>query len=89
VFVLLVKKPIMCYCGNCCGVIFKYVQDEHTFLTFIFMKDNIHNRLGPNLDTSIWMFAQKFDTHESFPYQDAITTWKDWKVWIGVLTWKV
>ncbi len=43
----------MCYCGNCCGVIFKYVQDEHTFLTFIFMKDNIHNRLGPNLDTSI------------------------------------
>jgi hypothetical protein len=30
------------------------------------------------------MFVQKFYTHENFLYQDAITTWKDQKVWIGV-----
>ncbi len=67
-------------------LVFKYVQDERILLTFTFMKNNIHNRLGPNLDTSIRMLAQKFYAHESFPYQDAITTWKDRKVWIGVVT---
>jgi hypothetical protein len=30
------------------------------------------------------MFVQKFYTHKNLLYQDAITTWKDQKVRIGV-----
>jgi hypothetical protein len=41
-------------------LIFRSMQIEHTFSTFIFMKDKLHNRLGPNLDTNIRMFAHKF-----------------------------
>jgi hypothetical protein len=32
------------------------------------------------------MFAQKFYTQKNFHYQEAITTWKDQKVQIGVAT---
>jgi len=48
-----------------------FVEDEHIFSMLAFMKDKLHNRLEPNLDTIVWMFAQEFYTHESFPYQNA------------------
>ncbi len=62
----------------------EFVEEERTFSTHAFMKDKLHNRLGLHLDTTICMFAQKFYTQESFPYQEATTAWKDQKVWIGV-----
>ncbi len=62
---------------------FGFVEDEQTFSTLAFMKDKLCNKLGMHLDTIILMFAQKFYTQESFPYQEAITTWKDQKVRIG------
>jgi hypothetical protein len=61
-----------------------FVEDERTFSTLAFMKDKLCNRLGLHLDTTFCMFAQKFYTQESFHYQEAITTWKDQKVQIGV-----
>jgi hypothetical protein len=36
------------------------VEDKCTFSMFIFMKNKLHNRLGPNLDTIVQMFAQSF-----------------------------
>jgi hypothetical protein len=59
------------------------IEDEQTFSTFAYMKDKFHNRLGLHLDKTIHMFPQKFFIQNSFPYQEAITTWKDQKVWIG------
>jgi hypothetical protein len=47
------------------------------------MKDKLCNRLGLHLDTIVYMFAQEFYIQESFPYQEAIITWKDQKVQIG------
>jgi hypothetical protein len=44
---------------------------------FAFMKDKLRNRLGPHLDTIVPMFAQEFYPQENFPYQQAITAWKD------------
>jgi len=69
--------------------VLRYVEDECTFSMLNFMKDKLHNRLKPNLDTIVWMFVQKFYTHKNLFYQDAITTWKDQKVRIGVAIWKV
>jgi hypothetical protein len=62
-----------------------FVEDEQTFSTLAFMKDKLRNRLGLHLDTTLYMFAQKFYTQESFHYKEAITTWKDQKVQIGVV----
>ncbi len=36
-----------------------------TFSMLNFMKDKLHNRLEPNLDTIVWMFVQKFYTHKN------------------------
>jgi hypothetical protein len=57
--------------------VLRSIEDEQTFSTFAFMKDKLRNRLGLHLDTIVPMFAQEFYTQESFPYQEAITTWKD------------
>ncbi len=48
--------------------VLKSIEDERTSSTFAFMKDKLHNRLGPHLDTIVPMFAQEFYTQESFPY---------------------
>jgi hypothetical protein len=34
-----------------------YVKEERTFSTLAFMKDKLHNKLGPHLDTIVHMFA--------------------------------
>jgi hypothetical protein len=59
------------------------VEDEQFFFTLAFMKDKLHNRLGLHLDTTICMFPQEFYIQKSFPYQEAITAWKDQKVQIA------
>ncbi len=59
------------------------VEDERTVFLHAFMKDKLHNKLGLHLDTIVCMFAQEFFTQKRFPYQEAITVWKDQKVQIG------
>jgi len=59
------------------------IEDEQTFFMHAFMKDKLHNKLGLHLDTIVCMFAQEFFTQKKFPYQEAITVWKDQKVQIG------
>ncbi len=66
-----------------------FVEDVQTFSKLAFMKDKLCNKLGLHLDIIIRMFAQKFCTQESFLYHEAITTWKDWKVRIGVASQQV
>ncbi len=63
--------------------VLRFVEDEQTFSMLAFMKDKLHNKLGLHLDKTIHMFAQEFYTLESFPNQEAITTWKDQKVQIS------
>jgi hypothetical protein len=63
-----------------------FVEDEWTFSVFAFMKDKLCNRLGLNLDTIVHMIAQEFYIRDNFLYQEAITTWKDQKVWIEAIT---
>ncbi len=58
-------------------LVFESIEDEQTFSTLTFMKDKLHNKLGLHLDTIVCMFAQEFYTQENFPYEEAITTWKD------------
>ncbi len=54
-----------------------YVKDEWTFSMLAFIKDKLHARLGPQLDTIVCMFAQEFYIQGNLFCQKAITTWKD------------
>ncbi len=65
---------------------FGYVNDEWTCSMLAFIKDKLCNRLGPHLDTIVYMFAQEFYIQSNLFYQEAIRTWKDHKVWIGATT---
>jgi hypothetical protein len=38
------------------------MENECIFSMFTFMKDKLHNRLGPNVDIIFWMFPQEFYT---------------------------
>jgi hypothetical protein len=58
-------------------LVFESIEDEQTFSTLTFMKDKLCNRLGLHLDTIVSMFAQEFYTQENFPYEEAMTAWKD------------
>jgi hypothetical protein len=55
------------------------VEDERTFSSLSFMKSKVRNRLGGHLDTCVKVYAQEFFTQESFPYQTAISHWRDGK----------
>ncbi len=61
----------------------RFVKDERIFSMLAFMKDKFHSKLSLHLNTIICMFAQEFYIQESFPYQEAITAWKDQKVRIS------
>ncbi len=64
-------------------LVLKSIEDEQTFSTFAFMKDRLRNRLGLHLYTIVPIFAQESYTQKNLPYLEAITAWKDQKVWIG------
>jgi hypothetical protein len=36
-----------------------YIKDEWTFFMLAFIKDKLHNKLSPHLDTIVYMFAQE------------------------------
>lgn len=59
------------------------VEDERTFSTVAWMKNKVRNRLTDHLDTSVQMYAQRYWDIHTFPYQDAITLWKDSKGRVG------
>ncbi len=58
-------------------LVLEFIENEQTFSILTFMKDKLHNKLGLHLDTIVRMFAQDFYTQEKFPYEEAITIWKD------------
>ncbi len=58
-------------------LVLESIEDEQTFSILTFMKDKLRNKLGLHLDTIVRMFAQEFYTQENFPYEKAITIWKD------------
>ncbi len=62
-----------------------FVKNERTFSTLIFMKTRLWNRLCEHLGMVVMMFAQPFYTIDTFPYDDAITTWTHEKVKKGLL----
>jgi hypothetical protein len=62
-----------------------FVKNEKTFSTLTFMKTRLWNPLCEHLDMVVWMFAQPFYTIDTFPYDDAITTWTDEKTRRGLL----
>jgi hypothetical protein len=65
--------------------IMRCVEDERTFSTLTFMKIRLWNKLCDHLDLMVCMFAQPFYNVDSFPYNDAITTWTDEKTRRGLL----
>jgi hypothetical protein len=56
-----------------------FAEDDKIFSTLTFMKTGLRNRLCEHLDLVVHMFAQPFYTIDTFPYDDAITTWTDEK----------
>ena len=53
------------------------VEDERTFSNLAFIKSKLRNRLGVHLDTCVRLFSQGFYSQDTFPYQEAITLWRD------------
>jgi hypothetical protein len=66
-----------------------FVEDERTFSTLSFTKTRLWNYLCEHLDLVVQMFAQPFYTVDTFPYDDAITTWTEEKASRGLLAWCV
>jgi hypothetical protein len=62
-----------------------FVENERTFSTCTFMKTRLWNHLCEHLDMVVQMFAQPFYTIDTFPYDDAITTWTHEKARRGLL----
>jgi hypothetical protein len=68
-------------------LVFKFVKDKCIFSTIVFIKDKLQNWLNQHLDTIMCIFTQELCTQKKFPYQDAITHWKDHeKMWGGATT---
>jgi transcriptional antiterminator len=57
--------------------IFGLVEDERTFNNLAFMKNKLHNRLTTHLNLCVRMFTHNFYNVNNFPYDAAITTWKE------------
>ena len=53
------------------------VEDEWMFSNLAFIKSKLRNRLGVHLDTCVRLFSQGFYSQDTFPYQEAITLWRD------------
>jgi hypothetical protein len=53
------------------------VEDERTFSHLAFMKSKLHKKLTTHLDLCVCMFTQNFYNVSNFPYDIAITTWKE------------
>jgi len=52
------------------------VEDERCFSNLKFLKSCQRNRLGKHLPLVVCMFGQKYYILESFPYKEAIGSWK-------------
>ena len=60
-----------------CCLVLGSVEDERCFSTLKFLKSCQRNRLGKHLPLVVRMFGQKYYTLETFPYNDAIGSWKN------------
>jgi hypothetical protein len=64
-------------CEIAVTVVLGSMEDEHTFSTLGFMKLKLRNRLGSHLDMCVKVFVQQFYNQGTFPYQQAITHWRN------------
>jgi hypothetical protein len=51
------------------------VEDERTFSSLSFLKDNIRNRLGTNLQLVVGMHGHQIYNLQTFPYDDCFKQW--------------
>jgi len=51
------------------------VEDDKTLSTINFMKSKLRNHLTTHLDLVVWMYAQKFNKLETFPFYTIIEEW--------------
>jgi hypothetical protein len=60
-----------------CTFVLGSVEDERTFSSLKFLKSRLWNRLEDKLPLVVKMHGQKFYTHETFPYTQALDSWKN------------
>ena len=53
------------------------VEDEHTFLSVTFLKNELRNRLDQNLKVVVGMHAHQVFTLKSFPYEECFIQWNN------------
>ena len=76
-FIKVVEIAITAVLGN--------VEDERIFLNLAFIKLKLRNKLGVHLDTCVRLFSQGFYSQDTFPYQEAITLWREECSRVGVV----
>jgi hypothetical protein len=59
-----------------CVQILSFVEDEQTFSTLPFIKNRLWNCFTINLKTCVAMYAQKFNSMETFPFEVAFSKWQ-------------
>ena len=59
-----------------CVQILSSTEDEQTFSTFSFIKNRLWNCFTINLKTFVAMYAQKFNSIESFLFEVAFLKWQ-------------
>ena len=61
---------------GCCMVLGS-VEDKRCFSTLKFLKSCQRNRLGKHLPLVVRMFGQQYFSLDSFPYKEAIESWRN------------
>jgi len=51
------------------------VENERCFSNFNFVKSKLKNKLTTHLDLLMWMYAHKYFTLQTFPFDAAIIYW--------------
>jgi hypothetical protein len=52
------------------------IENEHTFNTFNFIKNQLWNQLSMELDLCTWFYSHQFLTFHNFPCDQAIAKWQ-------------
>jgi len=56
--------------------VLRSIENEHTFNILNFMKNQLWNQLGMQLDLCIRFYSHWFFTLHNFPYDQAIVKWQ-------------
>jgi hypothetical protein len=66
-----------------CAFVLGSVEDERTFSSLKFLKSCLRNRLEDKLPLVVRMHGQNFCTQETFPYKQALDSWKNVRMRYG------